>query len=57
MALNAQDDIGTIEVGKLADFIIVNANPLEDIRNARQTKMVIKNGVVWTLDELMKSPK
>jgi imidazolonepropionase-like amidohydrolase len=56
MALNAQDDIGTIEVGKLADFIIVNANPLEDIRNARQTKMVIKNGVVWTLDELMNPP-
>lgn len=53
-ALNAQDDLGTIEVGKLADLVIVEANPLEDIRNARKTRMVIKNGEVFELERLIK---
>lgn len=54
VALNAQDDLGTIEVGKLADMVIVEANPLEDIRNARKTRLVIKNGEVYELDGLIK---
>ncbi len=53
-ALNAQDDLGTIEVGKLADMVVVEANPLEDIRNARKTRLVIKNGEVYELDALIK---
>ncbi|HEV7800048.1 MAG TPA: amidohydrolase family protein, partial [Burkholderiales bacterium] len=32
----AGDDLGTIEVGKLADLIVVEANPLEDIDNVRR---------------------
>ncbi len=53
-ALNAQDDLGTIEVGKLADMVIVEANPLDDIRNARKTRLVIKNGEVYELETLIK---
>ncbi len=52
--LNAQDDLGSIEVGKLADLVIVTANPLEDIRNARKTRTVIKNGEVHELEMLIK---
>ena len=52
-ALNAQDDLGSIEVGKLADLIIVEENPLLDIRNARKTRMVIKNGEAYSLDALI----
>jgi adenine deaminase len=37
-------DLGTISAGKLADMIVVNANPLDDIRNARALDMVIKDG-------------
>ncbi len=55
--LNAQDDLGTVEVGKIADLIIVNANPLEDIKNARQTRTVIKNGEVYDLAVLLKRPE
>jgi imidazolonepropionase-like amidohydrolase len=40
------NDLGTIEVGKLADLIVVGDNPLEDIQNVRQLKLVLKEGVI-----------
>ena len=39
-------DIGTIEAGKFADILIVDANPLTDIKNLRQINMVLKDGKV-----------
>lgn len=36
----------SVEVGKLADLIVVGGNPLEDIQNVRQLKLVLKEGVV-----------
>jgi imidazolonepropionase-like amidohydrolase len=38
------DDLGTVEPGKLADLIVLNANPLDDIRNSNTIAMVMKNG-------------
>ena len=43
-ALGLDADIGTIEVGKLADFAFVDGDPLNDIRNARTVKRVMKGG-------------
>ena len=40
------DQLGTVEVGKLADLIVVAANPLDDMNNLRQLQLVIKNGRV-----------
>ena len=40
----AADDLGTVEVGKLADLIVVAANPLQDINNVRQLLLVLKEG-------------
>lgn len=40
----AAADLGTIEVGKLADLIVVAANPLQDINNVRQLLLVLKEG-------------
>jgi imidazolonepropionase-like amidohydrolase len=37
-------DLGTIEVGKLADLIAVRENPLEDIDNVRTLELVFKGG-------------
>jgi imidazolonepropionase-like amidohydrolase len=40
----AAADLGTVEVGKLADLIVVGANPLEDINNVRRLVLVLKEG-------------
>lgn len=37
-------DLGTVEKGKLADLVIVTADPTKDIKNLRQIDMVIKDG-------------
>ena len=39
-------DLGTVEVGKLADLIVVAANPLDDITNVRRLQLVLKEGRV-----------
>ena len=40
------DDLGTVEAGKLADVIVVGKNPLEDIQNLQDLRLVIKEGRV-----------
>ena len=42
--LGRSNDQGTIEQGKLADLVLLDANPLEDIRNTRKIHAVVVNG-------------
>jgi len=42
----AAEDLGTVEVGKLADLIVLGANPLDDVNNVRRLLMVLKEGRV-----------
>jgi imidazolonepropionase-like amidohydrolase len=44
--LGQEPDLGTIAPGKLADIIVVNANPLEDIRRLQPLAIVIKGGQI-----------
>ena len=45
--------IGKIENGSLADLVILNSNPLDDIAHASDIDAVIKNGVVYPADSIL----
>ncbi len=52
-ALGAAADLGTLQAGKLADLVIVNGDPLTDIKAARKVSTVIKNGQVLDMKTLL----
>jgi imidazolonepropionase-like amidohydrolase len=45
------DSLGTIAAGKLADLVLLDANPLQDIRNTRRISAVVANGRLYASEE------
>ena len=43
---DAAGRLGTIERGKLADLLVLEADPLKDIRNLRRIEMIIQEGKI-----------
>ncbi|HYN80061.1 MAG TPA: amidohydrolase family protein [Gemmatimonadaceae bacterium] len=55
--LGAEAEIGTVAVGKHADLILLDADPLENIRNTRRIRMVIQRGRIVDRDALLQSAR
>jgi imidazolonepropionase-like amidohydrolase len=52
--LGADRDLGSVEVGKLADLILVAGDPARDVRDLRRIVWVIRDGVPYTRDALLR---
>ncbi|GAA4339341.1 amidohydrolase family protein [Mucilaginibacter gynuensis] len=50
--LGMDKEIGSLEVGKLADLIVLNENPLDDIRNSENIKYVMVNGRMYDAESM-----
>ncbi|CAN5213582.1 amidohydrolase family protein [soil metagenome] len=48
------DDLGTVEPGKLADLVVVGGNPLRDIDDAADVRMLTTNGRLRTIPQLLR---
>ena len=55
--LGADKDLGTIEVGKWADLVLLDADPLADIRNTRRIWQVVHDGRVVDRPAILTSVK
>ncbi len=54
-ALNVGEKLGSIEAGKFADLFVVRGNPLGDIRNSRNVRLVMKSGRIHDPVALLRS--
>lgn len=58
-AIGFDQDLGSIEPGKLADLLVLEKNPLDDIRNTNTIRYVMKNGELFdgsTLNRILPDP-
>lgn len=52
-AVGREAELGAVEVGKLADLLVLDASPLEDLRNTSRILAVVKNGVALRPEQIL----
>ena len=55
-AMGRSADFGTVERGKVADLVILGADPVKDVRAWRSPRMVVRGGVVRAIEEFRQRP-
>jgi imidazolonepropionase-like amidohydrolase len=55
-AIGIEKDYGTLEPGKVADLVILSANPAEDIRNTQTIESVMQGGKLYKREQLLRTP-
>ncbi|MGB8952340.1 MAG: amidohydrolase family protein [Candidatus Aminicenantales bacterium] len=55
--LEIDHQVGTIEVGKIADLVVVNGNPASNIQDIRNIAIVFKDGIGYDPEKLLASVK
>ena len=55
-AMGREEDLGTIEAGKIADLLVVAKDPIRAVENLRAIRFVVRGGVIRSIDELRVSP-
>jgi len=52
-ALGQEAEFGTLEEGKAADLVVLEADPLADLANVRNARLIVSGGALSTPDELV----
>ncbi len=52
-ALGKEDQLGTIDRGKLADMVVLDANPLDGVQNLRKIHLVVQGGKTYSPEALL----
>jgi imidazolonepropionase-like amidohydrolase len=52
-AMGLEEEVGSVERGKRADLAVFDADPTRDITNARRVRFVVRNGIVYSREELL----
>jgi imidazolonepropionase-like amidohydrolase len=56
-AMGRESDLGSVERGKHADLTIFDADPSQDIANARKVSGVVRGGIVYERSQLLPDPQ
>ena len=52
-----EDEMGSVDVGKVADLVLLDANPLDDITNTKQISHVVSKGVIYDVEKLIQASR
>ena len=56
-ALGKDDRLGTVEPGKFADMVVLDADPLEEIQNLKKIHLVVQDGKIYAPDALLQQAR